>query len=423
MSGFENARSALIQSSPSMAVSMLAGKMRAAGEDVVDLSLGEPDFATPDHVVDAACGAMRSGQTRYTGPAGTLALRRAIAAKLARENGLSYGDHEIAVATGAKQIIFNAFLSTLEAGDEVIIPAPYWVSYTDMAALHGGRPRTIRCGVEAGFKLSPQALEEAIGDKTRWLLLNSPSNPSGAIYTRSELEALGDVLKRHPRVLVMSDEIYEHIVLGATAFTSFATACPDLRERTLIVNGVSKAYAMTGWRLGYAAGPGGLIAGLNKMQSQSTTCPSSISQAAAVAALDGPQDFVARCAAEYTARGALLAEALGHIDGLELRPAQGAFYAFPSAAGSSGGVRRAGHASSRTRMWRAISWRSARLRRCRAWRSGWNPMFGCRLQRRGTTWRRPPARWPRLSRRSNDQPQDAAPSPTTRRYRARPSFR
>lgn len=336
MSGFENARSARIQSSPSMAVSMLAGKMRAAGEAVVDLSLGEPDFATPDHVVDAACAAMRAGQTRYTGPAGTLALRRAIAAKLARENGLSYGDDEIAVATGAKQIIFNAFLATLEAGDEVIIPAPYWVSYTDMAALHGGRPRTIRCGVEAGFKLSPQALEEAIGDKTRWLLLNSPSNPSGAIYTRSELVALGDVLKRHPRVLVMSDEIYEHIVLGATAFTSFATACPDLRERTLIVNGVSKAYAMTGWRLGYAAGPGGLIAELNKMQSQSTTCPSSISQAAAVAALDGPQEFVARCAAEYKARGALLAEALGHIDGLELRPAQGAFYAFPECGGILG---------------------------------------------------------------------------------------
>lgn len=326
---FESARSRRIQSSPTMAVSLLARRMREAGEAVIDLSLGEPDFDTPAHITDAAYAAMRSGQTHYTGPAGTEALRAAVTAKFLRENGLRYAADEIAVAGGAKQIIFNAFLATLELGDEVIVPAPYWVSYTDMAILHGGTPKTIACGVETGFKIKPEVLEAAITEKTRWILLNSPSNPSGVIYSKAEFQALGEVLARHPRVLVMSDEIYEHVVLGSEAFVSFAIACPDLRERTLIVNGVSKAYAMTGWRLGYAAGPKGLVAALNKMQSQSASCASSVSQAAAIAALEGPQDFVREAAAEYGARGALLAEAFDDIAGIDLLAPVGAFYAFP----------------------------------------------------------------------------------------------
>lgn len=325
----QNARASRINMSPSMSVSMAAQAMRARGEEVVDLSLGEPDFDTPPHIVEAAIAAMRGGLTRYTGPAGTEALRAAIAAKFRRENRLDYGLDEIAIANGAKQIIFNAFLATLEPGDEVIIPAPYWVSYTDIAVLHGGTPTTMRCGVESGFKMSAAQLEAAITPRTRWLFLNSPSNPSGAVYSRAEFEALGAVLRRHPRVLVISDEIYEHIVAEDGLFVSFVAACPDLRERTLVVNGVSKAYAMTGWRLGYAAGAKPLIAALNKMQSQSTTCPSSISQAAAAAALNGPQDFVAAGNAEYTARGRLVTERLDAIPGLVTAAPQGAFYAFP----------------------------------------------------------------------------------------------
>ena len=333
---FQSARALQIKSSPSMAVSLAAKKMRAAGDDVIDLSLGEPDFDTPPHIIEAAYQAMKAGRTRYTGPDGSEELRAAIVAKFKRENGLDYAMDEIAVANGAKQIIFNAFLATLEPGDEVIIPAPYWVSYTDIAVLHGGVARTVQCGVESGFKLTPERLEAAITDRTRWLLLNSPSNPSGAVYSRDEYAALGEVLSRHPNVLVLADEIYEHIVAGPQPFVSFAAACPELRERTLLVNGVSKAYAMTGWRLGYAAGPRSLIAALNKMQSQSTTCPSSISQAAAAAALNGPQAFVTEAVAQYRARGAQVTADLNMIPGLELRPPDGAFYAFPKCAGYIG---------------------------------------------------------------------------------------
>jgi aspartate aminotransferase len=333
---FQSSRALRIKSSPSMAVSLAARRMQAAGESVIDLSLGEPDFDTPPHIIAAAYDAMRSGLTRYTGPSGSEALRAAIVAKFSRENGLDYAMDEIAVANGAKQILFSAFLATLEPGDEVIVPAPYWVSYTDLVTLHGGVPRLVACGVEADFKLSPATLEAAIGRSTRWLLLNSPSNPSGAIYSRDEYVALGEVLARHPHVLVMSDEIYEHILLGEAPFISFAAACPELRHRTLVVNGVSKAYAMTGWRLGYAAGPQPLIAALNKMQSQSTTCPSSISQAAATAALNGPQDFVAEAAAEYRARGLQVVADLERIGGIELRAPAGAFYVFPKCTGCIG---------------------------------------------------------------------------------------
>jgi aspartate aminotransferase len=326
---FESARAASIKSSPSMAVSMAAKAMRAKGEDVIDLSLGEPDFDTPAFIVEAAIEAMRSGKTRYTSPDGLPELRAAIVAKFKRENGLDFGMDEISIGNGAKQILFNAFLGTLEPGDEVIVPAPYWVSYTDVVILHGGVPRIVPCGVEEDFKLTPAKLEAAITPKTRWFLFNSPSNPTGAIYSAAELVALGEVLERHPHVFVMSDEIYEHIVCGDVPFVSFGVACPSLRERTLIINGVSKAYAMTGWRLGYAAGPKSLTKVLNKMQSQSTTCPSSISQIASAAALNGPQDFVTTAVAEYKARGALVASGFAAIPGLDVRAPEGAFYLFP----------------------------------------------------------------------------------------------
>ncbi|ARM92118.1 aspartate aminotransferase B (plasmid) [Rhizobium sp. CIAT894] len=333
---FESTRVASIKSSPSMAVSMAAKAMRAKGENVIDLSLGEPDFETPDHVVEAAVEAMRKGLTRYTAPNGLPELRQAIVAKFKRENGLDYAEDEISIGNGAKQILFNAFLGTLEPGDEVIVPAPYWVSYTDIVILHGGTPKIVQCGVEDAFKITPERLEAAITPRTRWFLFNSPSNPTGAIYTADELKALGEVLARHPRVAIMSDEIYEHIVCADVPFTSFAIACPDLKDRTLLINGVSKAYAMTGWRLGYAAGPKELTKVLNKLQSQSTTCPSSITQYAAAAALNGPQDFVTTAVAEYRARGELVARGFLAIPGLEVRAPEGAFYLFPKCTGYIG---------------------------------------------------------------------------------------
>ncbi|MBA1345212.1 pyridoxal phosphate-dependent aminotransferase [Rhizobium sp. WYCCWR 11152] len=332
MIAFESTRVATIKSSPSMAVSVAAKAMRAKGEHVVDLSLGEPDFETPDHIVQAAIEAMRKGLTRYTAPDGLVELREAIVAKFKRENGLDYAMDEISIGNGAKQILFNAFLATLEPGDEVVVPAPYWVSYTDIVILHGGIPKTVSCGVEDAFKITAERLEAAITPKTRWFLFNSPSNPTGAIYTADELKALGAVLARHPHVAIMSDEIYEHIVCGDVPFTSFVVACPELKDRTLIINGVSKAYAMTGWRLGYAAGPRELTRALNKLQSQSTTCPSSITQFAAAAALNGPQDFVRTAVAEYKARGELVARGFSAIPDLDVRAPEGAFYLFPKCA-------------------------------------------------------------------------------------------
>ncbi|UJW77634.1 pyridoxal phosphate-dependent aminotransferase [Rhizobium sp. SL42] len=326
---FENTRAATIQSSPSMAVSMAAKAMMAKGEYVIDLSLGEPDFNTPGHIIEAAIDAMKRGVTRYTAPDGLPELRQAIVAKFKRENGLDYAMDEVSIGNGAKQILFNAFLGTLEPGDEVIVPAPYWVSYTDIVILHGGVPKVVPCGVEDDFKLTPERLEAAITPKSRWFLFNSPSNPTGAIYTADELKALGVVLRRHPHVAIMSDEIYEHLVCGSVPFTSFVSACPDLQDRTLIINGVSKAYAMTGWRLGYAVGPKGLTKVLNKLQSQSTTCPSSVTQAAAIAALNGPQDFIVTALAEYKTRGELVTKGFSAIPGLEVRAPEGAFYLFP----------------------------------------------------------------------------------------------
>lgn len=326
---FQSSRVRTVKSSPSMAVSVLAKKMLAQGEPVINLSLGEPDFNTPAHVIEAAYQAMLDGNNHYTAPNGYEVLRQAIVDKFSRENDLNYGLDEICVANGAKQLLFNAFLATLEPGDEVITPAPYWVSYTDMVLLNGGVPKVIPCGSEFGFKLDAARLEAAITPKTRWLMLNSPNNPCGAIYTQEEFAALGAVLQKYPRILVISDEIYEHIILGDKPFVPFVIACPELRERTLLINGVSKAYAMTGYRLGYAAGPKELIVAMNKTQSQTTTCPSAISQLAAAAALNGPQDFVRDANREYQARGAMVVEGLAAIDGLELQMPEGAFYAFP----------------------------------------------------------------------------------------------
>jgi len=325
---YENARSRGIKASPSMAVAMEAKRLRAEGRDIIDLSLGEPDFDPPPHVSEAAQEAVRAGGVRYGLAAGSLELREAIRQKFLNENRLDFSHDEIAIANGAKQIIFDAFLATLEEGDEVIIPAPCWVSYGDIVALHGGKPVYVRCDPGAGYKLSAARLEQEITPRTRWLMLNSPSNPTGAIYTAQKYAAIAVVLDRHPRILILSDEIYEHIVLGETPFVSFGQACPALRDRTLIVNGVSKAYAMTGWRVGYAAGPKNLIAAISKMQSQSVTSVCGIAQAAATAALSGDQSFVSAVAQTFRHRATLVAAALQRIPGIEFVRPDGAFYAF-----------------------------------------------------------------------------------------------
>lgn len=325
---FENHRAASIKASPSMAIAMAAKKLRSEGRDIVDLSLGEPDFESPAHVGAAACDAVRAGGIRYGPSAGTEALRKAVAAKFKRDNGLDFSLDEITIGNGAKQILFDAFLATLEAGDEVIIPTPCWVSYGDIVSLHGGTPVYVDCGPQTGFKITAAMLNKAITPRTRWLMLNSPSNPTGAIYTSDEYKALEGVLAANPRILIISDEIYEHILLGTQPFVSFGVVCPSLRERTLIVNGVSKAYAMTGWRVGYAAGPKGLISSINKMQSQSVTSVCSVAQAAALAALTGDQSFVGNGARIFARRSALMSEGLAKIPELQFTPPDGAFYAF-----------------------------------------------------------------------------------------------
>lgn len=325
-----------------MVISMLAKDLASQGRDIVDMSLGEPDFDTPTHIIEAAYKAMREGHTRYTPPQGTLALRQAIVRKFQRENDLHYSVDEITVGNGAKQVIFNTFMATLEEGDEVIIPAPYWVSYSDIVTLNGGTARVIPCGLEVGFKLSAEAFEAAITDKTRWLVLNSPSNPSGAIYTASELQALGRVLEKHPNILVMSDEIYEHVLLADQPFVSFATACPQLRERTLLINGVAKAYAMTGWRIGFATGPRWMLQAMEKLQGQQTSGASSVSQQAALAALQGPKDFIQHTRAVFQRRRDVMVALLNATPGLECVSPAGAFYAFVSCAGLIGRTSAAG---------------------------------------------------------------------------------
>ncbi|WP_176026671.1 pyridoxal phosphate-dependent aminotransferase [Brucella intermedia] len=325
---YENRRSSGIKASPSMAISMAARKLRAEGRDIVDLSLGEPDFEPPTHVLDAVHAAVKAGGVRYGAAAGTESLRKAIIAKFSRDNQLEFSIDELTVANGAKQILFDTFLATLEEGDEVIIPTPCWVSYADIVALHGGKPVFVPCGPDTGFKLTASRLAAVITPKSRWLMLNSPSNPTGAIYSEDEYAQLANILEKHERILILSDEIYEHVLLSEVPFISFGTACPQLRERTLIVNGVSKTYSMTGWRVGYAAGPKALVAAINKMQSQSVTSVCSIAQAAAQAALDGDQAFVAQAAEIFSRRADLVTGHLAQIADIDFLKPDGAFYAF-----------------------------------------------------------------------------------------------
>ena len=321
-------RLSVVKPSASMAASMAAKALRAKGVDVIDLGLGEPDFPTPAHVVEAAFKAAMAGETLYTAAAGTPALRMAVAEKFKRENGLDYTADEIVVANGAKQIIFNALMATLDDGDEAILPTPYFVSYPEMVKLLGGVPVTPACPAETGFRLTPSLLEAAITPRTKWLFLNMPGNPSGAVYARAELRALAAVLARHPQVLILSDEIYEHILFDGRQFVSFGAACPELKDRTLIVNGVAKAYAMTGWRVGYAAGPAPLLKAMNTVQSQSVTSVAAPMQAAALAALTGPQDCIAEFRTAFERRRDLVVAAVAGIPGLSLAPPEGAFYAY-----------------------------------------------------------------------------------------------
>lgn len=327
-----------VKPSASMAASMAAKALRAKGFDVIDLGLGEPDFPTPPHVAEAAHKAALAGETLYTAAAGTLALRAAIAEKFRRENGLNYTADEIVVANGAKQIIFNALMATLNDGDMAILPAPYFVSYPEMVKLLGGVPVTPVCGAGTGFRLTPALLEAAITPSTKWLFLNMPGNPSGAVYSAAELQALGAVLAKHPQVLILSDEIYEHILFDGRSFTSFGKACPDLRDRTLIVNGVAKAYAMTGWRVGYAAGPAPLLKAMATVQSQSVTSVAAPMQAAALAALTGPQDCIPQFRKAFERRRDLVVTGIAKIPGLSLPPPDGAFYAYIGCAGLIGKV-------------------------------------------------------------------------------------
>ncbi|MET3445486.1 pyridoxal phosphate-dependent aminotransferase [Ralstonia sp. 1138] len=309
---------------------------RASGANVISLSAGEPDFDTPEHVREAGIAAIRAGHTRYTQVAGLRVLREAIAAKFQRENDLDVDWRNTLVCSGGKQVIFNALAATLNEGDEVIVPAPYWVSYPEIVQLCGARPVVVECGAETDFKLTPQALAQALTRKTRWLILNSPSNPTGAVYTRDELLALAGVLLDHPDVLVLSDDIYEHLIFDDLPFHTIAQVEPRLRERVLTMNGVSKAYAMTGWRIGFGTGPAWLIEAMEKLQGQQTSGACSISQHAALAALTGPQDFIAQSRIAFQRRRDTVVELLNQAPGLRCAVPQGAFYAFASCQGLIG---------------------------------------------------------------------------------------
>jgi aspartate aminotransferase len=321
-----------VKPSPTMAVTAKAAELRAAGHDVIGLGAGEPDFDTPDNIKAAGIRAIEEGKTKYTTVDGTPELKQAICDKFKRENGLGYEPAQISVSSGGKQVLFNAMLATLNPGDEVIIPAPYWVSYPDIVLLGGGTPVIVNATIDSGFKMTPDALEAAITPQTKWLFLNSPSNPSGAAYGSDDMKALTDVLMRHPHVWVLTDDMYEHIVYDGFEFVTPAQVEPQLYERTLTVNGVSKAYSMTGWRIGYAGGPKDLIKAMAKVQSQSTSNPCSISQAAAVEALNGPQDFIAERASKFRERRDLVVSMLNQANGLECPTPEGAFYVYPSCA-------------------------------------------------------------------------------------------
>ncbi|MBV7410300.1 pyridoxal phosphate-dependent aminotransferase [Maritimibacter sp. DP1N21-5] len=333
---FLSATLARVKPSPTIAVTTLAQELKAAGRDVIGLGAGEPDFDTPENIKAAGIAAIEAGKTKYTAPDGLPELKRAICEKFARENGLTYTPRQISVGTGGKQILYNALMATLDPGDEVIIPAPYWVSYPDMVLLAGGEPVIVECGVAAAFKMTPDQLEAAITPKTKWLIFNSPSNPTGAGYSREELQALTAVLVKHPHVWIMSDDMYEHLVFDDFKFFSPAQIEPALYDRTLTVNGVSKAYAMTGWRIGYAGGPVELIDAMRMIQSQSTSNPCTISQWAAVEALTGPQDYLAGNAALFQRRRDLVVKMLNEAEGISCPTPEGAFYVYPDIAGCIG---------------------------------------------------------------------------------------
>jgi aspartate aminotransferase len=325
-----------IQPSATLAMTSRVFELKRQGIDVIGLGAGEPDFDTPDFVKEAAIEAIRAGKTKYTNVDGTPELKQAVVAKFARDNGLTYAENQISVNSGGKHTLFNAFCATIDAGDEVIVPAPYWVSYPDVVEFAGGKPVFIAAGADQNYKIRPEQLEAAITAKTKWVVLNSPSNPTGAAYSAAELKALGEVLERHPHVLIYADDMYEHILYDGFEFATIAQVVPSLYDRTLTANGVSKAYAMTGWRIGYAGGPVWLIKAMGKLQSQSTSNPCSISQAASVAALNGDQGFLKERVAAFQGRRDLVVSMLNQINGLTCPRPEGAFYVYPEFAGLIG---------------------------------------------------------------------------------------
>jgi len=323
-----------VKPSPTLAVTARAAELRAAGKDIIGLGAGEPDFDTPEHIKEAAIEAIRAGKTKYTPVDGTPELKRAVQQKFANENGLNYELNQILVSSGAKHSIYNLMCALLNTGDEVVVPAPYWVSYPDMALLCEAVPVIVEAGKEQRFKMTPDQLDAAITEKTRLVVLNSPSNPTGVAYSEAELQGLGEVLRKYPDVVIFTDDIYEHILWTEAGFCNIVNACPDLQDRTVVINGVSKAYAMTGWRIGYAAGPASLIGAMKKIQSQSTSNPTSIAQAASVAALTGDQGCMEPMLKAFHERHDYVVEALNAMDGIECLRGDGTFYAFPSVAGA-----------------------------------------------------------------------------------------
>ena len=322
-----------IKPSPTLAITARAAELRAKGEDIIGLGAGEPDFDTPDHIKQAAVRALDNGQTKYTAVDGTAELKQAIIKKFARDNGLNYEPNQILVSSGGKQSFFNMAQAVLQAGDEVIIPAPYWVSYPDMTLLADGKPVIIEGNRDQRYKITPEQLENAITDNTRVFVINSPSNPSGIAYTKAELQALGEVLRKYPDILIATDDMYEHIYWADEPFENIVSANPDLYDRTLVMNGVSKAYSMTGWRIGYAGGPAELIAAMKKIQSQSTSNPASISQAASVEALNGDQTCISEMLSEFKKRHDMVVDKLNAMDGIVALPTDGTFYVFPDISG------------------------------------------------------------------------------------------
>jgi aspartate aminotransferase len=323
-----------IKPSPTLAVSARAAQLKAEGKDIIALGVGEPDFDTPQHIKDAAVAAIQRGFTKYTAVGGTPSLKAAVIAKFKRDNGLDYTAKQILVSCGGKQSFFNLVLATINPSDEVIIPAPYWVSYPDIVLIAEGKPVIVQAGIEQGFRMTAAQLEAAITPKTRMVVINSPSNPTGAIYSLEDLQALGEVLRKHPDVLIVTDDMYEHIALTDEKFSNILNACPDLYPRTMVLNGVSKAYSMTGWRIGYAAGPEHIITAMENVQSQSTSNPTSISQVAAEAALNGDQGCITPMLKAFRERHVFVVDALNAIPGIRCIPAGGAFYAFPDARGA-----------------------------------------------------------------------------------------